>query len=374
MLFFVIMFYNSHRYLLKIGSSDFTDGTDKGNYIPTPFLWQIGKYILISIILFFIYILSSYEKKIHRQILYFYLAITIFVIIVLLSGSIYGGVINNSIGEFRYQLFAFDELEIAVWAFLLFPMSLIKSEILINSIKTNINKLLNILTIYVILSNLYVITNYYFFDVLPFHAFEGTFLIRFGGLWDDPNTFSILNVFLLLISLLNKNIFLSFCLLINIVFAISFTGYLLLFFVAIYIMIRSKYYLYLGLGCFFILGIITYLNIDFIYQIIELKQGSLDAHGNTMFDFFVIPFLQPIIFHESWFISFLINYPPFSFLILPVFFYSFILIYFKGKSNVQNLYFILFFITSWFLPFLYLFPLNIILFILFILSRKKIIF
>jgi len=374
LLLFVIVFYNFHRYLFKYGSVDFVDVTIEGGlYSPSPLIWQLGKYIVVLFIMVTIYLLTRYQKGFNINGFVFYLFITFFFVINLFSGLYYKRTVNSSLGIIQYQLLNFDELEYIIFSFLLFPLLFIENHILI-IIKEHIDSILKFVTVILIVSNILVIGNYFLFDVLPFHGYRGSLLIRFGGFWDDPNCFSIFCCFLIFYSIHKGRLFSSIGLFMNIIFAISFTGYVLFFFIIFYFMLRNKKALLLGVILMLAIVVIALMNIDLITSIYVLKQGSLDSHANNLFDFIVIPLQQPLIFHETWLLSMNINYPPISYIATFILLRFFINTYFRDSFTIQKSFFIIFFISSAFLPFVYMFPLNFVAIFFFILYCKKIIF
>jgi hypothetical protein len=139
-------------------------------------------------------------------------------------------------------------------------------------------------------------------------------------------------------------------------------------------MLRNKKALFFGIILIITIVIIAFMNKDLITSIYELKQGSLDAHANNLFDFIVIPLQQPLIFHETWLLSMIINYPPISYIATFILLRFFINTYFRDSFTIQKSFFIIFFISSAFLPFVYMFPINFIAIFFFILYCKKILF
>lgn len=368
-LFLILAFYNFHRYLFKYGSADFT--SEVKEYTPTPIQWQLGKYIIVAFIMAGIYFTGKYNRLVKKEFIFFYLLLTYILLINIASGIIYKRVINFSLGEVVINSLNFDELEYIVFGFFLLPMVFLKFN---NKLLTqeNLKKVINLFTWISILSNIIVIINYFVFDILPFHSFKGTSFIRFGGFWDDPNGFSIINCFFLFNAFAQRNLKTAIPLIINIILAISFTGYVLLFTIIGYFMFRNPKMLILGILFLLFLAGVAYANIETIQSILELKKGSLEAHANTEFNLVLFPLLQPLIFHETWYFSFNINYPPFSYLATSIIFIQLIKFYFIDSFTIQKSFFIIFFIASFFLPVVYIFPLNFILLFFGILFLKNI--
>jgi hypothetical protein len=340
-------------------------------YSPSPIQWQVGKYIIVALIMGGIYLIGKYDRLVKKEFIYFYLLLTYLLFINIASGVIYKRVVNFTLGEVVISSLNFDELEYIAFGFILLPLVFLQIN---NKLFTqeNLKNVINWFTWISILSNIIVIFNYFVFDILPFHSFRGTALIRFGGFWDDPNGFSIINCFFLFNAFAQRNLKTAILLIINIILAISFTGYLLLFTIIGYFMFRNPKMLILGILFLLFLAGVAYANIETIQSILELKKGSLEAHANTEFNFVLFPLLQPLIFHETWYLSFNINYAPFSYLATSIIFIQLIKFYFIDSFTIQKSFFIIFFIASFFLPVLYIFPLNFILLFFGILFMKNI--
>jgi hypothetical protein len=119
---------------------------------------------------------------------------------------------------------------------------------------------------------------------------------------------------------------------------------------------------------------VALINMELLENIYELKKGSLDSHATSLFDITFIPLLQPLLFHETWLLSLNINYPPISYIasfFMLKFFFRF---YFIDTFTVQKAFYIIFFISSASLPFVYMFPLNFVAILFFMLYCKKITF
>lgn len=372
-LLLVVVFYNFHRYLFKYGSSDFVDASSEGAYTSTPLVWQVGKYLIVALILGSLYLFGEYKLRLNSKLFFFYLLLGYVLILVLTSGFYYQKIIHNSLGRTNNQLLNFDELEYIVFSVILFPLVFFSNEKL-EVVKTNIDAIIKFVTLILIVSNLWVIANYFIFDVLPFHGYKGSLLIRFGGFWDDPNCFSILCSFLIFYAIHKGRYITSLFLFVCILLAISFTGYVLLFGIMFYFMLRNRKAFLAGSLISLLFLLVGYLNMDIIETIYELKKGSLDSHANQLYEFTFFPLQQPMLFHETWLLSFMLNYAPISYVAILIAAIAFVKAYFWDKFTVQKGFFIVFFVSSLFLPFLYMFPLNFIGIFFFILYCKKVTF
>ena len=346
LLFYTSICYGFHRYIFKYSHGAFA----KEGYQQTPLVWQAGKFVLIAVLLGLIYLNSRFATRISVKLLLLYTFLS-FVLIV-------------NIGSFLlYDTLLTDELEYLIYALLLLPLCFIAREEL-QIIENEISVIINVLQYILIGSNAIVIFNYFAFDIIPFHAYRGA-LMRFGGLWDDPNTFAICSVLFMGYALAKKQYLLVSVHAISVLLTVSFNGYLLLFGSLCYWILGStkNRFLYLGLfaGLISILMVLVFYNLDYAISIYMAKRESINQHSSiATLTFSGMPFLQPVLFHETWFLSELINYFPFSILFtltMAVIFVRFLL--FETRT-IQRLLFILFFITSLFLPFLYMFPINFI--------------
>lgn len=343
-LFLLLLVYNYHRYILKYGHEEFV----KGDYQPTPFVWKVGKYILVAACLLIIYTQSRFTLRVNKKIIALYILIIILLIINLLSGLL-------------YSVFSTDELEYLMFTIMLLPMTLVDGSQLKADIKLN-ESFLSVAHYIVIGSNWIVIANYFLFDRIPFHSYESV-MIRFGSLWDDPNPFSIFNVFLMAYAIFNKRYFIAFLHFANVLLAISLNGYILLIVVAGYFLLNNRLWLInsIWLVLLFVAMLwLAYINLDLLKAFYELKQGSIEGHAASDFSFQWLPLLQPLIMHETWLLSFTVNYFPISVPIVGGLFWFFLQCFFFLPKSSQRLYYILFFVTSCFLPFLYMFPINVI--------------
>lgn len=342
-LFYLCLIYNFHRYIFKYSHGAYP----KEGYQQTPLVWQAGKFALLGLIMILIY---SKSKFINR------LPINLFLIYIFLSI-----VLAVNIGSFLlYGILLTDEIEYLIYAVLLMPLGFIKKDNLVE-LANEINVILNVSQYIIILSNWIVIFNYFQFRIIPFHAYEGV-LMRFGGLWDDPNTLSIFSVFLAGYALFNKQYVLVVLHIINILLAISFNGYLLLFTLSAYFFLNTnrnrilRIFLFI---CFLgLIGLLAFLNLEFLGKIYEAKRESVEQHATLDLSYSFLPLLQPVQFHETWYVSMNVNYFPFSVPVTAVLVVLFVKLFFLKNKSLQAIMYILFFVSNLFLPFLYMFPVN----------------
>ena len=288
--------------------------------------------------------------------------------------------IINLLSYAIYTKSIFDEFEYPLYFFMLSPLFLFPQNF-IQKIVYEIDKLLIIAAWILIFSNLYIYINYILFDRLPAHAYVGT-LVRFGGLWDDPNGFSFFCVFLFFILWRKKNFITCFGLLINIVFAFSFASYLLFIFSFFYWVIIDRFKIkgihvlaiifIITIIILFFLFVITPENIYYFKGIYEAKKGSIEVHKKLLnLNFYFIPLTnEGVQFSETWMLSFFFNYFPISpIAIFGLFHLLFKQIFTRDKSYIIY-YITIFIIGMFFLPLLYVFPINFIFILLLILYIK----
>lgn len=354
-LFFTLTVYNFHRYIFKYSHGAFA----KDGYQQTPLVWQAGKFFVVAAILGIIYLRSRFINRIPISLLVVYSFLFIVLVTNLGSALLYGELLT-------------DEIEYLIFAMSVFPIGFLNRDG-INELKQIIGPALNTAQYILIVSNWIVIFNYFVFKIIPFHAYEGI-LMRFGGLWDDPNTLAIFSVLLLGYALMKQQYVLAGFHVLNVLLSISLNGYILLIALIAYFFFNTrknklvKIITFSSFIAFIIL--VSVANYEFFARVYEAKRESIEQHTTVdlMFNFF--PLLQPVQFHESWFLSLNVNYFPFSVPITTGFLVLFIRFFLFDANSVQRLMFILFFITNLFLPFLYMFPINFIALLFLVLYAK----
>lgn len=344
----LLIVYNFHRYFFKYNSS----GTSPEPYTESPIIWKISKYIILFFLLLFFYIRKKYILYVDRT-------------IILSLGIVITFIFVNIFNYLFYDKLFFDELEYLIFFILLSPLSMIVRDSLFE-ITDLCNKFYSFSAWVLIVGNIIVFFNYYFFGVIPALSYEGG-LIRFGGLWDDPNGFGFISVFLCFCVLKLRMYIASFLLLICVVLTFSFTSYLLFIVSLFYWMIvkinviRTDYLVFsLLILCVFLFIFINFY--DEITLIYNFKKESLDQHGNLdSINKMSIPlFTNGLIFHETWYISFFFNYFPISIIVICYCFYTIYEMLFLRPKKFINYYIFLFLCGCFFIPFFYVFPLNFI--------------
>jgi len=349
--------YNSHRYVFKYGSSEFTDGTNHGVYVPTPIEWKVGKYVFVSISILCIVGIAGFQLHASKEVYAYSFLLLWMLIIIVGSGLVHHRIVHCSSGEIRNDFLHIEELEICFLAIITLPFALLNTSNF-RDIGILFARLLVITSWILLLSNLFVVANFYLRGVAPFHYYEGYSVVRFGGLWDDPNGYAILSAILGFWLLHYSKYVLAAAIFCNVIISFSLTGYVLLLAIGCYYAIRN---LNLSIASFLIGIILLYVVIMFsspIWEFLESKEESLAAHASTSFDFSAIPLIHPLIFHESWLLSFVVNYPPVSYIVIILMTFCFLYVFLLGKGSVQECLYIVFFVSSAFLPILYMFPLN----------------
>jgi hypothetical protein len=313
-------------------------------------VWKIGKYFLLTIIVGIFLTASNYNRKISKWFLVIYGLIMIILTINILNFFIYG-------------IFDTEETEYCYWFLLLIPYCF--SEESIFKIRLNFDQLLTRAAIILFLSNGFAVANYYITGRLPALGYEGG-LVRFGGFWDDPNSFGIICVFYFYYFIRREKYFLTVISAICLVLTFSFTAYLLLLLsvgywtVTTYKTFNKKWVLF-GISIFlFLAGVIFYF-FDLIMDLYEIKSVSVSEHltKNMIFNF--VPLVRsPLQFSENWFESSFYNYFPVSIVIHLCFLVLFLSLFKNRQYKDLKFFFFLFVSASAFFSMLYTFPLNFI--------------
>ena len=351
----ILLLYNCHRYLLKYNSE-----STSPTYSNTPFLWKISKYILITVGLIGVYAFSRYRVK-GSKVAYVSLCIIALLLVV------------NVVSFVIYDKLIFDEFEYLFFFIVLYPFFFINEETLIY-VKSNMDKALLLATYFCVMTNIYVILNFYLTGRLPALAWEGI-LVRFGGLWDDPNAFGFICVFLFFVNFLKKRYVLSFALLGSIFFSFSLSAFALFLAAIIYwsglsgLRINRRL-LYFFVPVLFVIGYVALSHADQIVRFVQIKSGSIRDHSKFEILLSPVPLMQPMQFHETWLLSFLVNYFPLSLVVLIYFGVLLYNSFIRTKKSPIDFYIFLFICGNLFLPFFYMFPLNFV-FILFLIINIR---
>lgn len=189
---FILLVYNFHRYIFK-----YNDENTSPTYTNTPLTWKVLKYVILGFLISVLHFSFKWKRNFNRTALTVILSFCFWIIMV------------NLLNYMKFD-FKIDELEAIIWAIILFPLIFLSVDEKIEISKFYDNYFLPV-SYAVIVTNAIVIFNFYIFGRLPALGYEGS-LVRFGGLWDDPNGFGFFSNFLCFISL-NKRKWLIFLLL-----------------------------------------------------------------------------------------------------------------------------------------------------------------
>ncbi len=352
-LFAVVLLYNFHRYIFM-----YNDSGTSPTYSDTPTVWKVAKYGIIGAILIVLYLQSKF---------YWYKGFTINVLYIFLFWTLCINLIWAGNGVPNTW-----DLTYLAWFIILVPIIYLSEDIKYQ-LSTFFERYFEIITIVTILSDVYVIGNFYLTGRLTALAY-GEEYIRFGGLWDDPNGYGLFCSFLAYCALEKKKWVLFALLVLCVYYTISFSAY---FNLSIAICLwgihgfkvrkHLKYVLIAG-GLITFVALILYAEpiTDYLTTTLSQKQGSMEEHAKMNFSFSLFPYFEHIyVFHETWYIGFFYNYTPLS----PIFialiaWYVYKLIIRKDKSYAE-VYMILFLIEACFIPVMVVFPLNLIFLIFF---------
>lgn len=345
-LFLFAICYTFHRYIFQYGHSEFL----QRDYRPTPVIWQVGKYIVVGGLVSLIYAISTFETYIKKTLFIGYGLLCLVIII-------------NVTSSVLYQVIKTDEFEYQLFALLLFPLCLLKRDQLMFLGDAIRGPWLNAAQWILLATNAYVIANYFLTGRLPFHAYPGI-IVRFGGLWDDPNALAIFSVFLFVYAFWRGQYGLAGLHIVSIVLTFSLTGVILLVVAVAYLSYRRIRLIYIAIAFIAfaaVLFMLVYVFQEQLWAFYEIKRESIELHTSVGIEYKFMPLLQPMIFHETWWVSLLYNYTPFSIPLIGVVIVYTVKAFFFDAESLQRFYIILFVISSLFLPFMYIFPLNFLL-------------
>ena len=267
----VALYYYVYRYVFR-----YNDEGTSPTYSETPIVFKYGKYILLLLIYSY-YILKSRNSitigKSSQRIL---ICIFLFVTVLFL------------------RLCALGEIEdIKLLMVGVLPFIYIK----LNGYVLDYNRISRFFYYFFLFSTIYeLIQIFLFFSIgrLPALAYEDSISVRFGGAWDDPNSWGIaLSFFIPFVYYFCKNSFrrksLVACGLLMLiiaqsltaigafVFSVSLTEYMIhknkrvLYLLIVFILLFTFYQLYE-----------LFLSNSFILDYIEMKQGSIDDHAKSV--------------------------------------------------------------------------------------------
>ena len=345
LMYWFVVLYNFHRYIFKYNS----EGTSP-TYANTPLIWQIGKYLILFVLLPIFYSCLHYRKKLYKEyaVIYFWI---FFVVLI------------NILNFFAWGSIFVDEIEYCIWFVAFLPYCFAVQDL--NSLGIDFEKILKWTAIILFISNLIAVANFYLFGRLPALAYEGG-LVRFGSFWDDPNSFGIICVFFAFYFLDRGKLILSMASFANILITVSFASYLLCVAAVAFWTFRNyksidKKWLLIGLGLMFILIISVIIYFDKLYDLYLIKEDSVMAHlvDNLVFSFYPLQ-NSGLQFSENWYVSVFYNYFPFSIILWLITFYFFINLFVTISNREIKFFFFLMLFSMFFFSTLYSFPLNVV--------------
>lgn len=321
-------YYLAYRYPFEISSSTTSPG-----YSDTPFVLQISKYILFLSIVFFSFIILALSPSVKlAKISYLILAFYVGIFYLFMTGTFYAGITRNS-----------TYAEMIIFWLAILPFLLSNSY---GSISIHLTPISRVLLIFVYVSLLYFIVQvllFIFFGRLPALSYAGSIVVRFGGIWDDPNGLAIMYSFTIPFIYFSKIgnikkysiIFLS---VIGLLGTQSLTGVIafsaglalstsLLFFVSPNKNFLIKFFVL----CFvlFVLLFLVYIFKDYLTSVRDIflifekfllsKKGSIDDHSSSSTSMFAASDFLTILgvnatemFGESGYLSLLLNFGIFA--------------------------------------------------------------
>ena len=276
---FLSHIYYGYRYAFRY-NSDSTSPT----YQDTPFIFQMAKYLIALMIVYFSTLLFFVRKKklfftetskIFLKIIIFFVCYVFIITLNLLLNGQYG-----------------EDLLIVKMMFF-FPILLLIP--IFYSYEISLNKFLFVLVsiglIYHVSYSIIQILSYFIFDRLPALAYANS-LVRFGGGWDDPNGFGIFLVIPLILSLSSKLLFkqriyrlliflISFCLLILTYSISAIIGFVVA--LSLFCLLKRKIIKFLVFLVLIFVPVLSSASLqDKIILLYELKAGSIQQHISTL--------------------------------------------------------------------------------------------
>lgn|GEM_PF-1838017 len=356
-IFVFILAYNCHRYLLMYNSSH-TSPT----YNDTPLSWQLAKYFVLIFLLFFLFGIQRFgPAKIKFLTLLF--CIAVFILFV------------NILNFLLYESILTDELEYTLFFFLLVPLFFVRWN-LIDYIVQKHDSIFHSAAIFFIITDFYVVANYLVNRRLPALGYEGG-LVRFGGLWDDPNGFGFMCTFLFFWSYSKKKILLAVLLLLCVGLTSSISA-VLIFIISLiywsrinYARLNKRIFI---LICSVIMGGLVAASLFWtkIVELVQHKMESITEHTTFNLKFSLLPLVRgPLQFHETWMAAFFVNYFPVSLVVIVLFLYFLTSAFLSKKKDFLQYYLFIFILGNLFIPFFYDFPLNLIFFLFLIIHYRQ---
>ena len=318
----MIFFYNFHKYIFQYGDT----GTSP-TYSDTPVIWKLSKYVILFSTCTYIIAVNKIRLKfvLNNWILIFLMSFNLLALIFYFLRS--GEVI-------------FEELEYIVW-FILYLILLAVDEKLIIEIANYFDENIKLIIGILFLGNVFAISNYLIFGRLPALAFEGI-LVRFGGLWDDPNGFGFLCSVFTAMAYKNKWWIILIGLVVSICLTFSISSFINFLFILLFFNFNNQ-----------------------ILDFSALKQGSIEQHtdfGNTAFSLFA-PLTNKYVKYETWLFGYFVNYTPISLFGLFLIFFYWIKKILSNDRSFFSIYIIVFIFGNLFIPLIEDFPISLLFFI-----------
>jgi len=287
---FIALFYNSYRYPFQISSA----GTSYG-YSDTPIALQIGKYAILALIFVWrawsVFAFPDSRTVIDKKSIFF-----VFLLLFVSTYPIVNAIFFNHADRFANSLLLFSP-------FLLIFGGVGEKARQRDQVIYILNRLLTFflfINACFFLLQVILLTQY---GRLPALSYEGSFLIRFGGIWDDPNGYGIfLSFFLPMAAFCNYSFFVKLCFSFFIVLLIvgtqSLTGMvcsILGFCLATILLmfndasaVRFRYsimvpaIIFCFIGGLLVVASVIGINVFEIYQsYMDMKKGSIDGHAES---------------------------------------------------------------------------------------------
>jgi len=377
---FLFLVFSLSYYIYRYPLS-YNDTSTSPTYTDTPLIFQIAKYAVTGVfILVTGFSLISSHNKIIKDTVNVPLIYSLFIFVIFILKIPFAD--KGSPSEALKTIFFLPIIGVA------------------SLTNVNISVKIFVRIIYIFLFfhfsfDLFQVGNFFLTSRLPALALPGTFFIRFGGLWDDPNSLAI---FLLLAYSFALNKIFPFkgnsktqeivvfgIILSTLALTISITGFISFIAVTlIHIYKKNKIFLFYSLVfLLLIICIAVYLNpflSDLLKTFLISKEGSAEGHldfTNFKSNVFLIGAFgdfSDLFFHESFYIQFLLNFglPALLLLFWFIFLCSRRCLYISRKYlKLKNIYcsnfyssiylFIIgFAIANITLPFFSIFPINFI--------------
>lgn len=207
---------------------------------------------------------------------------------------------------------------------------------------------------------------------LPAQGYEAG-LSRFASFWDDPNGYGMFSAFTFIYYFLTQRYKTSAFIFISLLFTVSFSAFLTLFFGLFITMFKTKKIVVVNIILSFIAILSIYYFWDFLEVIYELKRGSIESHGDFEIIFSLLPLISsPILHSESWLITVFFSYFPLSIGLVILFVLGMMSFYCRRTIDFTLLYILMFSIGCLMVPYVFSYPVNILFYaLLAVYLRKK---